>query len=491
MFCSKCGAKITNESGVCTNCGQKYEASSEVRTIRLQCKNCNGIMEVDEEAQEVTCPYCGAREKILDSDAVAVEKIKSNTYKEMEFARRANEEKKEEQLSYKKSILCKATIVCMFICLLLMINAFKKYHILAGIIALVQIGLFALSWLMGMQIVKEKRKFVYMAFAILAFLLMIPFGMCNSIEKLEKIDWPDDGIMENLPDPGAKYGEIVTNTADYFCATIEKYSEKDYENYVAACQEIGYIVESETLTSSYDAYNEEGYELSLSYSSETMDIELQAPEIMTEFQWPDSKIAKLIPKPDSNIGKIESESDIGFVIYVGNTSKDDFEKYVKKVRKAGFEVDYQKENTYYRADNAEGYHIDVEYEGNNIICIRMEAPDEKKSNSDEVTGSKADSEEVTEKADDEVDADKVNPDLKAFLDDYEEFIDEYIVFMEKYNESEDTVGMLADYTDIMAKYAEFTNNLAKYDEEEMTPSDAAYYAEVTARCSKKLIKASL
>ena len=110
---------------------------------------------------------------------------------------------------------------------------------------------------------------------------------------------------------------------------------------------------------------------------------------------------------------------------------------------------------------------------------------------DETTGSKADSEEIIEKEDDETDPDQVDPELKAFLNDYEEFIDEYIEFMEKYSESGNPAGMLADYTDMVQKYTEFANKLDQYNAEEMSPADATYYVEVTARCSEKLMKASL
>lgn len=504
MFCNKCGSEILDGSAFCPNCGQKCEVSSAVKMIQLQCKSCNGIMNVDVEAQEAICPYCGAREKILDSDAVAVERIKSNTHKEVEFAKMANEnerevrkERKEEQVSYRKSKLCKATIIFLFISLILMIQAFKTHHIMAAIIALIQMGIFALSWLMGMQIIKEKKKFIYMALAILGFLLIIPFGICSSGEKLEKLEWPESGIATNLPDPKAKYGDIIVNSDEMFCATIEKYSDQDYEKYVKACQEMGYIVESDTSTSLYIAYNEGGYKLSLSFYSETMDIDLEAPMTMGEFKWPDSEIGELLPHPKSSIGKIEREAEDGFAIYVGNMSIDDFWEYVDIVKGAGFEVDYQKGDTYYQADNAEGYHVNLDYEGNNIIFIRIDEPDEEMESSEDVVSSEVTSTEETGEtnniADDntKADAELVDPELKAFLDGYEAFIDEYIEFMEKYSESDDTIGMLADYTDMMEKYADFAEKLDEYDSDTMSPADAAYYVEVTARCSEKLMKASL
>ena len=43
----------------------------------MKCKNCNATMEIDPSKQEAVCPYCGAKELICDSDAVAVEKSRA------------------------------------------------------------------------------------------------------------------------------------------------------------------------------------------------------------------------------------------------------------------------------------------------------------------------------------------------------------------------------------------------------------------------------
>ncbi|MDD6482357.1 MAG: hypothetical protein PUF65_08875 [Lachnospiraceae bacterium] len=499
MFCNNCGAKIPNETEICPECGQKCKEVSGMRIIRLKCKNCNGIMEVDENTQEVICPYCGTKEKILDSDAVAVEKIKSNTSKEVEFAKMANEkekearkEKRDEQEAYRKGKLCKITVIATFICLLFMFYAFKTRHILAGIIAVIQICMFAVSWLMGMQIIKEKKKFVYMALAILGFLFIIPFGLCCNVEKPEKLEWPESGIATELPNPKAKYGEIIVNDDEDLYIIVEKYSKKDYKKYVQACQNAGYTLENKELEESYEAYNDEGYQLSLTYVSDTMDISLTAPIMMGEFEWPDSEIAKLLPQPKSNIGKIDSESEDGLIVYVGNTSAVDYEKYVDEVRKAGFKKEYQKGDTYYWADNKNGYHIEVRYEGNDIMWIRLDSPDEAEVQEADDTGSKKDS-ELNEGTNDESKSDKddVNPDLKAFLDEYEDFVDRYVEFMNKYNQSDADVTMLADYADILKEYDEFNKSLEKYDADTMSESDAAYYIEVTTRCSEKLAKVAL
>ncbi len=82
----------------------------------------------------------------------------------------------------------------------------------------------------------------------------------------------------------------------------------------------------------------------------------------------------------------------------------------------------------------------------------------------------------------------VDPDLKAFLDSYEKFVDEYVEFMKNYMANPLDVGsMLGDYTDMMTKLADFETKLDKYDTDDMSTEDAAYYLEVTTRCTQKML----
>ena len=80
----------------------------------------------------------------------------------------------------------------------------------------------------------------------------------------------------------------------------------------------------------------------------------------------------------------------------------------------------------------------------------------------------------------------VDPDLKAFLDSYEAFIDEYIDFMSKY--MKDPITMMSEYSDMMKKYEDFAKKCDEYDSDDMSTADAAYYLEVTTRCTVKMME---
>ncbi len=84
-------------------------------------------------------------------------------------------------------------------------------------------------------------------------------------------------------------------------------------------------------------------------------------------------------------------------------------------------------------------------------------------------------------------ANGVDPDLKAFLDEYEKVMDEYCKFMKKYNNSSDQASMMMDYLNYLDKYSEMVEKLNEWDQNEMSDADLKYYLDVTNRVSKKLI----
>lgn len=45
--------------------------------VKLRCEDCGGTMMIDEGREVLSCPYCGSKKVIIESDEVKIEKIKS------------------------------------------------------------------------------------------------------------------------------------------------------------------------------------------------------------------------------------------------------------------------------------------------------------------------------------------------------------------------------------------------------------------------------
>lgn len=223
---------------------------------------------------------------------------------------------------------------------------------------------------------------------MLAGVMVVLFVACGASE----FDWNTIVLKDQLPQPEVTRGEVVSNTAESLWLDLPNISEEQYTAYLQACKDKGYTIEPDEITHMYTAYNEQGYKLSLSYISDgELTIDLDAPMELGEFTWPTNGIAASFPQPDSKIGKIEWENEDSFLIYVGDTPMEDYEAYVNRCADAGYNIDYEKGDTYYWADNADGYRLSLEYRGFNIIFIRVDAP---KETSDSDTDS--DSENTTQ-----------------------------------------------------------------------------------------------
>lgn len=341
---------------------------------------------------------------------------------------------------------------------------------------------------------KKKKKPIYKRWWFYVIVVIAAIAVISSISgnKSEKIKWDDIILSEQLPEPPKKNGEIHENTAEKLWVDINKISDKQYNDYIEACKAKGFTVDPESDSMSYGAYNADGYKLSLShYGSESdMKIDLEKPIEMSAITWPTSKAGKQLPAPKSTTGKFTRESDDGFSVYIGNTSKDDYNSYVKACSDKGFTVNYNKGDNIYNADNSAGWHVSIKYEGNNIMHIVIDAKSENStapSASDDTTKAAQSKPAKTANNDSDM-VDGMHRDFKEAMDSYEEFFDEYVAFMKKYENSDNPMSMFSDYTKFMSQYSETMQKLDEWKSKDLNTKEAAYLLDVTNRINKKLLE---
>ncbi len=223
----------------------------------------------------------------------------------------------------------------------------------------------------------------------------------------------------------------------------------------------------------------------------------ESDDIGTEkYVWPGSEIANMLPKPESEYGKIEVDSEDSFMIKIGKTDGTQYNNYVASCKENGFTVDYYGTDSSYSAENENGYSLMIDYDNDQqIMDISIDAPvTENASTAVEATtvqattaakesttkATTATKKKTTEKKKD------TSSSFRQMMDEYEDFIDEYVSFMKKYENSDDTTAMLADYTKFMTEYAEYVEKLDDVEEDDVSASDWAYYLEVMTRCNEKM-----
>lgn len=82
---------------------------------------------------------------------------------------------------------------------------------------------------------------------------------------------------------------------------------------------------------------------------------------------------------------------------------------------------------------------------------------------------------------------ELRSDFKEAMDSYEDFMNDYADFMKKYKANPSDVSLLADYADYMTKYADMVEKFDKWESEDLSDAELAYYIDVQARVSKLLI----
>ena len=270
-----------------------------VKRILLRCEQCNGSLTVDKDKKVIVCPYCGSQTLIMENDAVVIERIKANTKKAIEIEKiksrdRLNEmqaeqekirEQKAEIEKFRKGKLAKFLIFSAIIASTFAFIYFSTKHILSGVLAVVQAGCFLSAWCMGMNIIKEKKRFIHVLIALLGFILVIPTiqacGLNNgNSDNFTKISWENLDLGHMIPQTKTKQVWIVFNDNQRLYINVKGLKENDYLDYIKKCKnEYGFDVNAKKLTSTiFEAYNEKGYKLRISFlKGHYMSISLDSP----------------------------------------------------------------------------------------------------------------------------------------------------------------------------------------------------------------------
>lgn len=335
-----------------------------------------------------------------------------------------------------------------------------------------------------------------LAIAAIAVVVLIVLGTISRCsgggdsKKSEVLDWPSTGLAASLPKPESSEGSVIANSDQIFSASVKGCDRSGFEAYVSACKDKGFTVEATDGGDEFEAYDEDGAHLKISFysSSEEMAVNLEAALELGTISWPASGPGALLPAPVSTTGKIESDSSTHFSAKVGEMSADDFAAYVDSCIAAGFSVDYKKGDQSFSADNADGAHVNLSYEGNGVMTVSVDAPDEpaEEAPASEAPAEQAPAAEAPAEQAPAADTSS-SSDFRAFMDSYEAFMNEYVDFMNTYNSNSDNVvSMALDYARMMARYNEFMSKYDEIDESSLSQDDLQYYLDVTSRVTARL-----
>lgn len=318
MKCPRCGKKFDENETFCPNCGEEIHKQDKMNDIKMM------VMDYWNQFDMI--------ERMITVMIIAV------------------------VLLFLIAAICGKFVSCVF--------------------AILSLIFLVISLVMKLQVIKVSDQKTQWVMIALALILLFPFSITFKADKEESFQWNEAVSKEELPEPKSKTGSFSTNTKRYLSVDIDDTSAPDYYDYVDACKEAGYSIEAEEEDLSYDAYNEEGYRLSLSYdeSDRQMRIILEKGMDLGELSWPESSLAEMIPEPDSKLGNIEEDTESRLSVYAGDVSLDAYAGYVNDCIGKGFTESIEQSERSFSARNTDGNKLTVDYQGNKIIHILLEEP---------------------------------------------------------------------------------------------------------------------
>ena len=240
MKCSNCGAELSDDAKFCSYCGKKIEetvcAPSTVQKIMNLLES--NINESERKNAEKTNHKKSMSDKMKQKGLDAWNKL--STY---------------------GKITTIAITVFVFLCII----AFLFGKTFAAIITILQIVLTVIALLMKKQIIKFPKNWLYIIMLILAIILLIPYVHLfkSDYENIKRFKWSDIVLSDIVPETKSRSGEILINSRDHLSLDVYGINQNQYVDYIEDCKEGGFTVDAEQLESSFAAYNNSGYKLSL------------------------------------------------------------------------------------------------------------------------------------------------------------------------------------------------------------------------------------
>ena len=348
----------------------------------MNCKQCGGVMTIDQKNRVFSCPFCGTVEpfdnvskKELDK---AVNEIKKENKKMVDAIVADNRKTlmaaKAEKGAKDTILIVLLTIFLIFV-VIMTAYCFDSGYIFAGTISSLQIIFVFVSIFLKAMYRRNGSDKLSIASSVLAglagffiivWLVAVGNSSSSAPSRNEEKQWPTLGMGSDLPEPDKPCYDLY-NTDKYLSARIDDVDKTFFENYVKKCKEAGYNIDGVLDSFTYTAYNknDDKLELNLFYGNElsiTMNKALQ----FTEFYWPKSGGSQYLPEPKADKVCIESLNDYSAKLYIADVDKSYMIKYIDELKTAGFPGSYDDKNEKFRS-NKDNVSVDIELQRGRIM----------------------------------------------------------------------------------------------------------------------------
>lgn len=395
MKCEKCGKTLNNDAKFCQVCGYPVNRNNNVKKILLKCEHCGGTLEINSNQDLLMCPFCGSKSIIIENDDVKIERIKANAYNEVEFKRidsendlrrtqklKEEEESREQEIDkFKHSFVAKLLLIGVIACGFISYKSFTSGKFLSAIISLLQTGIFASAWCMGMDIIHEKKKYIRIIVIIIGLMLFFPSVKSCTVDKnlksIPTIKWSVIVVGDKIPEPKSKSIEINENSETKLWIEVYDVPDEDYYEYIAFCKDRGFNQIQSENSLFFEAYNNVGDYIDLIHdsSNEELSIRFEIGTVKEPIEWDKRAISAHLPKPKSEYGSFEVDNNERIEFILSDNSSNDYEDYKNSCINYGYTIDSETSADSYEAYNDDGCFVWLKYnEYNKEISVHFKYP---------------------------------------------------------------------------------------------------------------------
>ncbi|MBQ0065507.1 MAG: hypothetical protein KBT48_07055 [Firmicutes bacterium] len=162
---------------------------------------------------------------------------------------------------------------------------------------------------------------------------------------------------------------VKEDREDYLFLEVYKIDSKDFQEYMQACKEWGYIVDVKESDLYYNAFDEEGKHIVLYYFPKQAyySLEVYESKIQEDLVW---KKMNLLPEPKVSKGKIEKNTEQEISAYFKMNQKE-YESYVESCKQFGYNQEPIEEARYYYAKDKAGANLYMSYMGADTVSVTL------------------------------------------------------------------------------------------------------------------------
>ncbi len=411
--------------------------------------------------------------------------------KKQEYKDRLKENEKEVTMVFHHSKICRWIIILMILAILGMIIGFFEKKPIVVLIALVQTALLVMGILSGTKRSPALSRVPATIFLAVSAVLSVPYLRMLNAKARNQLVWPETDLAARIPEADTKFGTVFLSTDEELFITAEDYDERKAQEYTLACKENGFTVDADNETDYYSAADSEGYVLELTCFTDEMVISLQAPADYSDFTWPISDLASLLPAPPVSRGCIERDTSDTLHILIPDIDREVLRSYASEVKNAGFDQDYMSDENFFSGTSAGGAQVTLRRKTGNVMDLLLEVHEAASTSTSEPSAEASPVQERTQipavtsaPEASSAAASGIRPEFKEAMDSYEAFFDSYWEFMRSYDSSDLT--MMTKYAEFMSQYADMMDKLDAVDESELSPEEEDYYIQTMAHINDEL-----